>query len=100
MLFFCIYYISSGLVVGILKVGRKSLYVFDKFGDTQHIIAHCVLDFYVHESRQRHGLGKELFDFMLDSENLLPERLAIDRPSDKLLGFLKKHYGEWRNARF
>ena len=25
----------------------------------------CVLDFYVHESRQRMGCGRRLFDFML-----------------------------------
>jgi alpha-tubulin N-acetyltransferase 1 len=78
-----------------LKIGRKSLYVFDKLGETQHVIAPCVLDFYIHESRQRHGLGKVLFEHMLDMENLLPEKLAIDRPSEKLLGFLMKHYGEF-----
>jgi GNAT acetyltransferase, Mec-17 len=52
------------------------------------------LDFYIHESRQRAGLGKVLFEFMLEYENLLPEQLAIDRPSEKLLSFLRKHYGE------
>lgn len=29
---------------------------------------------------------------MLDYEGLLPEQFAIDRPSEKLLAFLKKHY--------
>lgn len=82
----------SGLVVGLLKIGRKSLYVFDKYGETRHVNAPSVLDFYVHESRQRGGLGKILFEYMLEYENLLPEQLAIDRPSDKLLGFLRKHY--------
>ena len=85
---------SSGLVVGLLKVGRKSLYVFDKYGDTKHVNAPCVLDFYIHESRQRAGLGKVLFEHMLENENLLPEQLAIDRPSEKLLSFLRKHYGK------
>lgn len=89
--------ICSGLVVGLLKIGRKSLYVFDKFGDTKHVNAPCVLDFYIHESRQRSGLGKILFEYMLDNENLLPEQLAIDRPSEKLLGFLRKHYGECKS---
>lgn len=77
-----------------MKVGRKSLYVFDKYGDTKHVNAPCVLDFYIHESRQRAGLGKVLFEHMLEYENLLPEQLAIDRPSEKLLSFLKKHYGK------
>lgn len=85
-------FIFSGLVVGLLKIGRKSLYVFDKLGETRHVNAPSVLDFYIHESRQRGGLGKILFEYMLEFENLLPEQLAIDRPSDKLLGFLRKHY--------
>lgn len=55
----------SGLVVGLIKVGKKSLYVFDKQGETRHCIAPCVLDFYVHESRQRGGLGKMLFEHMV-----------------------------------
>ena len=29
---------------------------------------------------------------MLESEKTSPERLAYDRPSPKLLGFLRKHY--------
>ncbi|EAA11927.5 AGAP005828-PA [Anopheles gambiae str. PEST] len=83
----------NGLVVGILKVGRKSLYVFDPSGETVNVTAPCVLDFYVHESRQRGGLGRELFEHMLREENIQPDELAIDRPSEKLLGFLQKHYG-------
>ena len=87
------FFIYSGLVVGLLKVGRKSLYVFDNHGETQNVTALCVLDFYVHESRQRLGLGRMLFDHMLQEEELRPEEMAIDRPSEKLLGFLHKHYG-------
>lgn len=30
---------------------------------------------------------------MLEMEGVKPERLAYDRPSEKLLGFLGKHYG-------
>lgn len=29
---------------------------------------------------------------MLDCEKVRPERLGYDRPSEKLLGFLAKHY--------
>jgi alpha-tubulin N-acetyltransferase 1 len=87
-------------VVGLLKIGRKSLYVFDKYGDTKHVNAPCVLDFYIHESRQRAGLGKILFEYMLEYENLLPEQMAIDRPSEKLLGFLRKHYGMFLASKF
>lgn len=82
----------SGLVLGILKIGKKSLYVFDKLGETRHVNAPCILDFYIHESQQRRGLGKNLFEYMLEYEGLLPEHFAIDRPSEKLLTFLRKHY--------
>lgn len=84
---------SSGCVTGLLKVGVKNLYVFDPNGETQQALAPCVLDFYVHESRQRSGFGKLLFEAMLERENFAPRKLAIDRPSDKLVGFLRKHYG-------
>lgn len=30
---------------------------------------------------------------MLDAEGVRPEKLAYDRPSEKLIGFLAKHYG-------
>ncbi|XP_069775455.1 alpha-tubulin N-acetyltransferase 1 [Narcine bancroftii] len=53
----------------------------------------CVLDFYVHISLQRHGYGKELFDYMVQYEGIKPDHLAIDRPSSKFLSFLRKHYG-------
>lgn len=58
------------------------------------IFSWTVLDFYVHESRQRAGHGKKLFQSMLDLEGINPNKLAIDRPSEKLVGFLKKHYGK------
>lgn len=83
----------SGCVTGLLKVGIKNLYVFDANGDTQQVLAPCILDFYIHESRQRHGLGKELFAAAIQREGWEPRKLAIDRPSDKLIGFLRKHYG-------
>lgn len=81
-------------MTGLLKVGTKTLYVFDENGETKPVPAMCVLDFYIHESRQRAGLGKEMFELMLERENVEPEKLAIDRPSDKLIAFLHKHYGE------
>lgn len=77
-----------------LKVGVKNLYIFDENGDTKPTLAMCVLDFYIHESRQRAGLGKEMFEVMLERENAIPQKLAIDRPSDKLLAFIDKHYGK------
>ncbi len=42
------------------------------------------------------GLGKMLFNHFLQTEKISNiQQLAIDRPSDKFLGFLRKHYGLW-----
>ncbi|XP_063794082.1 alpha-tubulin N-acetyltransferase 1 isoform X3 [Pseudophryne corroboree] len=83
---------GRGVVIGFLKVGYKKLFVLNHSGS--HIEAEplCILDFYIHESLQRHGFGKELFNFMLRTEQVEPRHLAIDRPSEKFLSFLKKHY--------
>lgn len=44
----------SNRVVGLLKIGKKKLFLFDDAG-TQHELnsALCILDFYIHETRQR-----------------------------------------------
>ncbi|XP_058803487.1 alpha-tubulin N-acetyltransferase-like [Phymastichus coffea] len=84
---------SLGSVVGLLKTGSKSLFMFDENGEYYQLKPRCILDFYIHESRQRMGLGKELYEYMLKEENIKPIKLAIDRPSDKFLAFLNKHYG-------
>ena len=52
----------------------------------------CVLDFYVYETEQRKGVGKEIFDYMLNFERTYPYLLAYDRPTLRLLSFLKKNY--------
>ena len=39
------------------------------------------------------GLGKELFEVMLQEEGIGAEKFGYDRPSPKLLGFLSKYYG-------
>jgi len=82
-----------GSVVGLLKVGRKKLFLLDEVGNHNEMLPMCVLDFYVVENRQRSGCGKRLFEFMLRNEGVEPRYLAIDRPSPKLISFLQKHYG-------
>lgn len=83
----------NGQVIGILKVGHKNLFILDQLGVQREVAPLCVLDFYVHESFQRQGCGKGLFDHMLCKEKAEVHHLAIDKPSDKLIAFLKKHYG-------
>ena len=85
---------SGPMLVGLLKVGQKNLFHWDANGRTTELRDQLsVLDFYVHESFQRGGLGKMLFQAMLQHEGVSPERFAYDRPSPKLIGFLRKHYG-------
>ncbi|KAI4477530.1 hypothetical protein M0804_012647 [Polistes exclamans] len=84
---------NLGSVVGLLKTGSKNLFMFDETGANYQLKPRCILDFYIHESRQRMGLGKILYQYMLSEENIRPVKLAIDRPSEKFLAFLQKHYG-------
>lgn len=56
-------------MLGLLKVGVKNLFIRGGLGSYQEIKPLCVLDFYVHESVQRLGIGKELFERMLENEN-------------------------------
>ena len=54
-LFFC----SQGnKVLGFLKIGNKKLFIRNDSGKIFEIYPICVLDFYVHESVQRCGIGK------------------------------------------
>jgi len=79
-------------VVGMLKIGRKKLFLQDASATLREVAPLCVLDFYIHESRQRRGYGKILFDYMLVEQGVLPGHMAVDKPSDKFVGFLRKYY--------
>ena len=45
-------------MIGLIKVGFKKLFVSNKNSKLVEINPLCVLDFYVHESQQRSGVGK------------------------------------------
>lgn len=97
--------VDDRCALGFIKVGSKRLFVAppalhasrsnhtcvqDAFKEINPL---CVLDFYVHESCQRTGYGRRLFDTMLEQEGVAAAQLAYDRPSPKLLPFLAKHFG-------
>lgn len=84
---------NKNFAVGFLKIGKKKLFIRDEIGTIKEIFPMCVLDFYVHESTQRSGFGKTLFNKMLDDEDIQPHQLAYDRPSKKLMNFLDKYFG-------
>eukprot|EP01026_Neomeris_dumetosa_P067086 TRINITY_DN65272_c0_g1_i6.p5 TRINITY_DN65272_c0_g1~~TRINITY_DN65272_c0_g1_i6.p5 ORF type:complete len:110 (-),score=3.57 TRINITY_DN65272_c0_g1_i6:318-647(-) len=80
-------------VLGGIKYGLRQLYLYDENGMMYECKScPCVLDFYVHESCQRQGVGKLLFDHLLQAQNKQVTDLAFDRPSKNLLSFLDKHY--------
>lgn len=77
-----------------LRVALRKLYIRTDEGQMKEIQPLSVLDFYINELFQRRGHGKTLFDEMLKSEgNVHPAKVAYDRPSIKLMGFLAKHFG-------
>lgn len=84
--------IAGEKVVGFIKTGVRRLFHFSEVG-VRELQPLCLLDFYVHESLQRSGFGKELYEFMLQDAQIQPAKIAIDRPSQKLLSFMRKHYG-------
>eukprot|EP00656_Telonema_subtile_P015507 TRINITY_DN18140_c0_g1_i2.p1 TRINITY_DN18140_c0_g1~~TRINITY_DN18140_c0_g1_i2.p1 ORF type:complete len:160 (-),score=33.49 TRINITY_DN18140_c0_g1_i2:360-839(-) len=73
-------------VVGILKMGSKNLFVRTHNAQFKEMQPLCCLDFYVHFSCQRCGIGRVLFESMLQAEQAPPHKIAYDRPSPKLLG--------------
>jgi len=76
-----------------LKVGPRKLFIRGDNGAIKEIKPLCVLDFYVDHNVQRGGHGRALFEKMLEVERVRPEKLGYDRPSEKLISFLAKHYG-------
>uniref|UniRef100_A0A914ZUR8 N-acetyltransferase domain-containing protein n=1 Tax=Parascaris univalens TaxID=6257 RepID=A0A914ZUR8_PARUN len=91
-------------LLGMLKVGRKHLFLYDRQMKTYEGELMALLDFYVHFSLQRQGYGKKLFDFMLQCEQVSANEVALDNPTVTLLAFMTKHYGLtdaiWQNTNF
>ena len=50
--------VEDNKCLGFLKTGKKNLFHRDYAGNVKQITPLCVLDFYVHESVQRNGIGK------------------------------------------
>ena len=73
--------VEGNKVIGFLRTGKRNLFIRNESGHIKEINPLCVLDFYIHESVQRGGYGKAIFDFMLYNENVTPEKLGYDRPS-------------------
>lgn len=84
--------VTSARCVGYIKYGIKDLYFYHKNGKVSQCSPLCLLDFYVDESMQRGGLGIALFRQMLEQTGTVPHDIAYDRPSPKLIAFMRKHF--------
>jgi len=84
---------GASRVQGYIKYGLKDLYLYRNNGSILTCSPPCLLDFYVHESVQRGGLGLRLFQAMLEDLGVAPHLIAYDRPSPKLISFMRKHFG-------
>lgn len=84
---------GKGEVIGMLKIGKKHLFLFDENDKVCEVEPICILDFFVIQNRQRSGHGKLLFDFMIQDMKKNPYDLAIDGPSPKMEQFLARNYG-------
>ena len=80
-------------VLGYIKVGPKKLFLRDRICNYHERKTLCVLDFYIYDTEQRKGIGREIFDFMLNYKNIEPGELAYDSPTLRFLAFLKRNYG-------
>ncbi|XP_025198676.1 alpha-tubulin N-acetyltransferase 1-like isoform X1 [Melanaphis sacchari] len=88
----CIFLTRHFAVVGFLKMGWKKLFLYDKQASRSEAKVYCLLDFYIHERRQRKGYGIRLMECMLQDVGLEAKHLAIDKPTKKLLQFMWKHF--------
>uniref|UniRef100_A0A1X7TI66 N-acetyltransferase domain-containing protein n=1 Tax=Amphimedon queenslandica TaxID=400682 RepID=A0A1X7TI66_AMPQE len=70
---------GNGSVLGFIKTGRKRLFLTDNRTLLHEVEPLCIMDFYVHETQQRRGHGKELFENVLQEEGLSAFEVAIDR---------------------
>lgn len=85
---------SKTQILGGLKIGCKRLFLHSPHSSKYlEMSPDCVLDFYVHESCQRSGIGRSLLETFLQESGKTAAMLAYDRPSPKLKAFLAKHYG-------
>ncbi|MFH4973754.1 hypothetical protein AB6A40_000463 [Gnathostoma spinigerum] len=95
---------TESIIGGMLKIGYRTLYLFDKKLKSYQTKPLCILDFYVFDSMQKAGHGHALFEYMLEHEHWPVEKVAIDNPSEAFLNFLEKHYHLsepiWQSTKF
>jgi len=79
-------------IIGYIKIGRKKLFLYDKNGVCHELIPMSILDFLITTAYQKKGIGHFLFEHVLKKEHIDVTEIAYDRPSKRLICFLKKYY--------
>jgi alpha-tubulin N-acetyltransferase 1 len=79
--------------LGFVKVGVRTLFIWDGKGAQHEKKLLCLLDFFTCPDCQRQGYGKRMIDAMLEDQHLEMRQVPIDRPSALCLSFMKKHFG-------
>lgn len=76
-------------VNGFVRFGERNI----PQGKGEFLNCFCLLDFWVHNSVERRGVGQKLFNYALQSVGKTPNELAYPSFSNKLEAFLATKYG-------
>lgn len=80
-------------VFGFIRYGHQDVYLSDSNQELMKVKnLLIVFDFYVHTTNQKRGIGKELFDKLLEINHITAGDIAYDMLNEKMINFLYKHY--------
>ncbi|OQV24630.1 putative Alpha-tubulin N-acetyltransferase 1 [Hypsibius exemplaris] len=83
---------QKGAVVAFARVGWRAISLIDAQGFRAQQDMLCLYDIYVATKFQRLGNGRRLLDFIFKHENVKPEAMTIDQPSQALLNFFMRQF--------
>ena len=85
--------IEKNLIIGFILYGYKPIILRNEFNLKYFSkILLTISDFYIYRPYQRMNYGKELFDKIIQMENIKPVSMAFEFPSRALINFLYKNY--------
>ena len=86
--------IDKNIIIGFILFGYQAIFLRNEYNLKYFSkILLTVNDFYVFSPYQRMNYGKELFDKLIQIENIKPVSMAFEFPNKAIINFLYKHYG-------
>ena len=86
--------IDKNIIIGFILYGYRPIFLRNEYNLKYFSkILLTVNDFYVYRPYQRMNYGKELFDKLIQIENIKPVSMAFEFPNKAIINFLYKHYG-------